>query len=105
MPPRSIIPNICTVYEVGDANDFAFIAMEYVEGRSLRDRIDPQAAAGYEAVRYGLHTADALAYAHEHGVVHRDFKAANAIVGDDGPAEGGRFRAGPAGRCAALAEC
>ena len=77
-------PNICTVYEVGDANDFAFIAMEYVAGRSLRDRIDAGALPVDEAVRYGLHTADALAYAHEHGVVHRDFKAANAIVGDDG---------------------
>lgn len=77
-------PNICTVYEVGDANDFAFIAMEYVEGRSLRDRIDAGALPVDEAVRYGLHSADALAYAHEHGVVHRDFKAANAIVGDDG---------------------
>ena len=77
-------PNICTVYEVGDANDVAFIAMEYVAGRSLRDRIDAGALPVDEAVRYGLHTADALAYAHEHGVVHRDFKAANAIVGDDG---------------------
>ena len=65
----------------GDLNDFAFIAMEYVEGRSLRDCIDAGALPVDEAVRYGLDTADALAYAHEHGVVHRDFKAANAIVG------------------------
>src|SRR5439155_6902859 len=77
-------PNICTIYEVGDANGFAFIAMEYVEGRSLRDRIEAGAMPMHDIVRYGLCAAEALAYAHEHGVVHRDFKAANAIITNDG---------------------
>src|SRR5438094_3154057 len=77
-------PNICTVHEVGAAGGTAFIAMEYVEGRSLRDRLDEGRLPPEEAVRYGLQAADALAYAHDHGVVHRDFKAGNVIVGADG---------------------
>jgi serine/threonine-protein kinase len=77
-------PNICTVYEVGEANGSAFIAMEYVEGRSLRDRLDEGALPLEEAVAYGLQAADALAFAHDHGVVHRDFKAANAMITRDG---------------------
>ena len=77
-------PNICTVHEVGEANGAAFIAMEHVEGRSLRDRLDGGALPVAEAVALGLQAADALAYAHEHGVVHRDFKAANVIVTPSG---------------------
>src|SRR5687768_12682917 len=68
-------PNICTIHEVGAADGTAFIAMEYVEGRSLRDRLDAGPLRIEEAVRYGVQAADALAYAHERGVVHRDFKA------------------------------
>jgi formylglycine-generating enzyme required for sulfatase activity/predicted Ser/Thr protein kinase len=77
-------PNICTIHEVGDADGRAFIAMEYVEGRSLRDRLDAGPMSLDEALRHGLQIADALAYAHAHGVVHRDLKAANTIVTDDG---------------------
>ena len=73
-------PNICTVYEVGEADGRAFIAMEYVEGRPLSDRLARSALPVAEAVRYGIEVADALAYAHDHGVIHRDLKAANAIV-------------------------
>ncbi len=77
-------PNICTIHEVGDANGSAFIAMEYVEGRSLRDRLDQGPLPLEEAISYGVQAADALAYAHDRGVVHRDFKAANAIVTEAG---------------------
>jgi eukaryotic-like serine/threonine-protein kinase len=73
-------PNICTVYEVGETDGCPFIAMEYVEGRSLSERFAESALPLEEAVRFGLEAADALAYAHEHGVVHRDFKAANVMV-------------------------
>jgi len=77
-------PNICTIHEVGDVDGVAFIAMEFVEGRSLRDRLDEGALTLADAVHFGIQAADALAYAHEHGVVHRDFKAANAIVSAEG---------------------
>ncbi len=73
-------PNICTVYEVGEADGRAFIAMEYVDGRPLSDRLTESALTLEEAIRHGIEAADALAYAHEHGVIHRDLKAANAIV-------------------------
>ncbi len=77
-------PNICTIHEVGHADGATFIAMEYVEGRSLRDHIDGGALPLSEVLRYGIQAADALDYAHRHGVVHRDFKAANAMVATDG---------------------
>jgi eukaryotic-like serine/threonine-protein kinase len=77
-------PNICTVYEVGEADGDAFIAMEFVEGQSLRDRLDDSALPEDAAVRLAIQAADALAYAHEGGVVHRDFKAANVIVTSTG---------------------
>ena len=73
-------PNICTVYEVGEADGRAFIAMEYVEGQPLSDRLAGTALPLEEAVRYATEAADALAYAHDHGVIHRDLKAANVIV-------------------------
>ena len=78
-------PNICTIHEVGHASGTAFIAMEYVEGRSLREYLDERGALpSADALRYAIQTADALAYAHEHGVVHRDLKAANIMVSADG---------------------
>jgi serine/threonine-protein kinase len=73
-------PNICTIHEVGQAADTPFIAMEYVDGRALRDHVNDGAMPATDVIRYGRQAADALAYAHEHGVIHRDFKVANAIV-------------------------
>jgi tetratricopeptide (TPR) repeat protein len=73
-------PNICTVYEVGEADGRAFIAMEFVDGQTLSDRLAESALPLREALRYGIEAADALDYAHDHGVIHRDLKAANAIV-------------------------
>ncbi len=77
-------PNICTIYEIGDASGAAFIAMEYVDGRSLRDRLDAGALPLDETLRYATQAADALGFAHDRGVVHRDFKAANVIVAASG---------------------
>ncbi len=76
-------PNVCTVYDVGEADGAAFIAMEYVDGTSLRERLDRAALSPRDAVRYAREAADALAYAHEHGVVHGDLKAANVMLGPD----------------------
>jgi serine/threonine-protein kinase len=77
-------PNICTIYEVGTADGWAFIAMEYVDGRPLSDLIAESALLPDDALRYGIEAAEALAYAHEHAVVHRDFKATNVIVAKAG---------------------
>src|SRR5262245_1368628 len=77
-------PNICTIYEVGETDQWAFIAMEYIEGRALCDVIDAGALPVADAVHYAIETSDALAHAHDRGVVHRDLKAANAIVSSNG---------------------
>ena len=78
-------PHICTIHEVGNDGGTTFIAMEYVEGHSLRERLDAGGALPQEeALRYGIQAADALAFAHEHGVIHRDLKAANAMITSGG---------------------
>ena len=59
-------PNICTVYEVGEANGCAFIAMEYVDGQPLSDRLAGTALPLEEAVRYATEAADALALRARH---------------------------------------
>lgn len=73
-------PNICTVHEVGEERGRPFIVMEYVEGRSLRDLRQEGPLEPRRVVAYGVQVADALAYAHEHGVVHRDLKSSNVLV-------------------------
>ena len=73
-------PHICTIHEVGNVGGTPFIAMEYVNGRSLRDELDAGTLPLHDVLRYGVQAADALTHAHEHGVIHRDFKAGNAII-------------------------
>jgi eukaryotic-like serine/threonine-protein kinase len=80
-------PNICTIYEVGEADGQAFIAMELVEGQPLSALLASGVLPGGEVLRYGLQMADALAHAHQRGVVHRDFKSANVVVTPDGRAK------------------
>jgi serine/threonine protein kinase len=65
---------------VGEDIGWAYIAMEYVDGRSLRELVDRGPLPVEDAVRYAIEAADALAHAHDRGVVHRDLKAANAMV-------------------------
>ena len=77
-------PNICTVYEVAEASGLAFIAMEYIEGRALSELVTGGPLPIEDALRFGIDAADALAHAHDRGVVHRDLKAANAIVSSSG---------------------
>ncbi|MDP3123503.1 MAG: serine/threonine-protein kinase, partial [Thiobacillus sp.] len=73
--------NIVTIYDVGESGDVAYIAMEYVEGESLREMLDsgvvfPPALIG----RIAAQIAGALNYAHENQVVHRDIKPANIMI-------------------------
>lgn len=78
-------PNICTIYEVGEAEDISYIAMEYVAGRTLSaDLLGHHGLDARIVIRYGIQMADALAHAHEHGIIHRDLKCDNILVSVDG---------------------
>lgn len=77
-------PNIATIYEIGEAAGNPYIVMEYVEGETLTDRL-VDGPLGFEAIfEIGRQTADALAEAHERGVVHRDIKSSNIMINDRG---------------------
>jgi len=77
-------PNICTVYEVGEAEGKPYIAMEFVEGRPLNHEIPSTGLSLDQVERYGAQLADALSHAHSRGVIHRDLKSANVIVTPSG---------------------
>ncbi len=77
-------PAIVTIYDVGREGDVAFIAMEVVEGRELRELIRDGAITPSQSIEIAALVADALAYAHDHGVIHRDIKPGNIMVLADG---------------------
>jgi serine/threonine-protein kinase len=80
-------PHICTIYEVGEADGQAYIAMELVEGESLSARLAAGPLPAKQVLRYGSQIADALSHAHERGIVHRDLKSANVALTPDGRAK------------------
>ena len=82
-------PNVATVYEVDEADGRAFIAMEYVEGETLKSRILSLQAKGsavpiQQVLDWGVQIADALGVAHDRGIIHRDIKSENVMVAKDG---------------------
>jgi eukaryotic-like serine/threonine-protein kinase len=77
-------PNIVTVHEVGDWEGQPFIAIEFVEGETLAQRLDRQPLSTEETIQVALQTAAALDAAHGAGIVHRDLKPANIMVRPDG---------------------
>jgi serine/threonine-protein kinase len=78
-------PNIVTIFDVGRSEDIAYIAMEYLHGRELRDILnDNKMLPVDQVIDITSQVALGLAYAHEHGIVHRDVKPSNVMVGRDG---------------------
>jgi serine/threonine protein kinase/tetratricopeptide (TPR) repeat protein len=77
-------PNIATVHEFNCQNGVDFLAMELIRGRSLKEILKEGPLQEKEIRRLGLQLAEALASAHEHGVVHRDLKPANIMITRDG---------------------
>ena len=73
-------PHICQIYEVGRADGQLFVVMELLPGRSLADVLREGPLPVEQARRYGIEIADALAHAHESGLVHRDLKSTNVMI-------------------------
>jgi serine/threonine-protein kinase len=80
-------PNVVTVYDVGEAGGIAYIAMEYLEGKSLRQLLDSGPQPLRTVVGIVAQIADALDYAQRYGIVHRDIKPANIMLTPDGHAK------------------
>jgi TolB-like protein/Tfp pilus assembly protein PilF/predicted Ser/Thr protein kinase len=80
-------PNICTVYEFDEAEEKTFISMAYIEGQSLKKKIESGPLELDEAIRIALQVAEGLQIAHKKGVVHRDIKSANIMVTEDNQAK------------------
>ena len=77
-------PNICTIHGLHESNGVRFIAMQYVEGRNVRELVAGRPLELRSALSIVIQVADALAAAHARGIIHRDIKAGNVMVMESG---------------------
>lgn len=80
-------PNICTIYDFHEANGVFYIAMQYVEGKNVRQLVAGRPLELKSALSIAIQVSDALAYAHSKNIIHRDIKAGNVMVTSTGQAK------------------
>src|SRR2546423_3913982 len=73
-------PNICAIYEVDEASDRSYIAMQYVKGETLEARMAKERISVDDSLNIAVQVADALAEAHAHNIIHRDIKPSNIML-------------------------
>jgi serine/threonine-protein kinase len=80
-------PNICTIFDLNEINGIHYIAMQFIEGRNVRELVNGRPLALPSALSIAIQVTEALAAAHARGIIHRDIKAGNVMVTDSGQAK------------------